>query len=192
MCQNKKMQSCKYCHTDIMKLMKKENDCHYCFKRDTNGTILEKPDYDNENPFLVNDEICENCNAFKSKYIEYPLTINNIDTTSWKNVYENAKKEMGTLVKVRPCDEKYNNKTYLGFLLGDLPLSPNIFYQEKSQELSISPFTNPCIFIPELKTIVWGMESWWSKIEKEEDLKEITNEDINKVWYVELFKNIRK
>ena len=46
--------------------------------------------------------------------------------------------------------------------------------------------TNPAMFVPELKKIIWGCGSWWSKIKSEGDLKQITDEDIKNTWYVKL------
>lgn len=48
--------------------------------------------------------------------------------------------------------------------------------------------TNPAIWVPDQNRIVWGMGSWWGIIEKEEDLKKITNQDIENVWYVKALK----
>lgn len=94
--------------------------------------------------------------------------------------------ETGTLVKVKPCDDKYNNKTYLGILIGLVPLGVNYYVRDKT--LIAYPRTNPAIFIPELKEVVYGCGSWWGKIESEEDFKNITSEDIENTWYVKLLK----
>ena len=46
-----------------------------------------------------------------SKYIEYPLTINGINNESIDTNSLSGK--CGDLCEVRPCGEKYNNKTYI-------------------------------------------------------------------------------
>lgn len=44
------------------------------------------------------------------------------------------------------------------------------------------------MFVPELGRIVWGCGSWWHKIKSEDDLRQITDDDIDKVCYVQLAK----
>jgi hypothetical protein len=93
----------------------------------------------------------------------------------------------GALVKIRPCGDEYKNKTYLGFLLGDV--ATNISFVVKDNEINLS-FSghNPGIFIPELRKVVFGYESWWGEIEDEKEFSEISDSDIQKVWYVQLWK----
>ena len=45
---------------------------------------------------------------------------------------------------------------------------------------------NPAIFVPELGKIIFGMESWWGRIKSEEELKDITDGDIENVWHVKM------
>jgi hypothetical protein len=47
---------------------------------------------------------------------------------------------------------------------------------------------NPAIYVPALKRLVFGAGSWWGEIKTEDDLKEITDKDINDVWYVQALK----
>ena len=96
--------------------------------------------------------------------------------------------ESGKLVKIRPCGEEYENKTYLGFLIGDLALGSSFKILEDKIQLNWS-LHNPAIFVPELGKVIYGCESWWSEIENIEELKQITDDDINNVWYVKLLKN---
>ena len=97
---------------------------------------------------------------------------------------------VGSLVKIRPCGEEYGNKTYLGFYIGDMPTHVYSSYNPESNILTIKNSTNPAIFVPELKRTIFGYESWWGEIKSEEELKEITNEDIDNVWYVKLLRNL--
>ena len=98
----------------------------------------------------------------------------------------------GNLVSVRPCNEKYGNKTYLGFLLGDLALSSSIeITDDKKIKCSWSNH-NPAIFVPELGEVIMGCASWWGHIESEEDLKQITDSEIENVWYVKLLNQMNK
>lgn len=133
----------------------------------------------------VNEEICENCEKYSSRYIKYPLTIKGMEIT-FSDDCKRSLSKCGQLVKIIPCGEEYGNKTYLGILLGDLPISTIISFHPDSEKLHIGAMTNPSIFIPELKKIVYGCESWWKKIENPEDLKEITTDDIQNTWYVKL------
>lgn len=97
--------------------------------------------------------------------------------------------KMGALVKVRPCGEEYGNKTYLGFLIGEIALGSSITTIDDKIQLNFSSY-NPAMFVPELKKVIYGAGSWWSEIESEEELKEITNDDIENVWYVKLLQGL--
>lgn len=127
--------------------------------------------------------------------IKYPIEVSSIKVDP---LYRNRNKPDGTFekcgafVSVRPCDEKYEGKTFLGILLGDLPFDLIISHDPESKKIEISAFRNPAIFIPEFNEIVWGIESWWGVIEKEEDLHEITDKDIQNVWYVKVLKELQE
>lgn len=126
---------------------------------------------------------CANCTHYQSRFIEFPLTLNKIKPEMrpyWED--ENC----GRLVKIRPCNQKYGGKTYLGILLGELPYKPYIAYVPQNSELEVGTINNPAIFVPELKKIIFGAGSWWSPINSTDELKEITEEDIENVWYVKL------
>jgi len=47
---------------------------------------------------------------------------------------------------------------------------------------------NPAIYIPKIGKVIYGMESWWKVINNKEELKDITDNDINNVWYVQALK----
>jgi hypothetical protein len=51
---------------------------------------------------------------------------------------------------------------------------------------------NPAIYVFETKEIVYGCESWWSPLESLDDLSDISDEDIDNVWYVKLLKEMQK
>lgn len=93
----------------------------------------------------------------------------------------------GALVSVRPVGEEYKKKTYLGFLIGEIALGSSITMEDGKIQLNFSGH-NPAIFVPELGKVIYGCESWWGEIESEAELKEITDEDIDNVWYVKLWK----
>lgn len=132
----------------------------------------------------TNEAKCETCEKYKSRYIEYPLTIDNIDvepitTDSWSA-------ETGDFVAVRPCGEEYGGKTYLGIFIGDLPIQSMVSFNEKTRTLRISTMDNPAMLVPQLNKIIYGCGSWWHKIKSEKELREITDGDINDTWYVKM------
>lgn len=97
----------------------------------------------------------------------------------------------GGLVKIRPCGKEYGDKTYLGFLIGDVALGSSIKIEDEKIVCERSGY-NPGIYVPELDKVIYGCESWWSKIKSEEELKEITNENIENTWYVKLLQRTPK
>jgi hypothetical protein len=63
----------------------------------------------------------------------------------------------------------------------------------KTHELTLNHTgTNPAMYVFSLKKVILGVSSWWQRIKKPEDLKQITEEDINSVWYVQALNNIIK
>ena len=127
---------------------------------------------------------CENCQRFKSRYIEYPLVINGIhkeDPSPWGVMLKP--------VKIRPCSE---DKTYFGIYLGEFPRYMHVSYNEKSGILDVSTPCNPCIYVPALEKVVFGDESWWSEINPGEDVTDITDEQIEDQWYMKMLRGIEK
>ena len=178
-----KREKCKFCHPSIdseaLKNGNKNCVMFKCFKhRKEDGSC-----------YIVNNEICEKCEDFKSKYIEYPLTISDINCENerFKDIYND--KNCGKYVGVRICEEN-NEETYLGIFLGDFPFMNSVTHNRKTNVLNVYPVCNPAIFIPKLNRIVFGMESFWYELESPEDLEQITNEDIDNVWYVQAFKTL--
>lgn len=97
-----------------------------------------------------------------------------------------------TWVAVRPCDGD-GKRTHLGFLLGDMALGASVRYDRKSGVLSVAPsMHNPAIWVPDLGRIVYGCESWWGAIKGPDDLRKITDADIQDVWYVRALKDLEK
>lgn len=131
-----------------------------------------------------------NCENFKARYIRYPITVNKINYDNCEGYISNScGNKTGDLVKIRPCDEEFNNKTYLGIFIGEVATNPYVTFNENN-ELNFCLSTNPMIYIPELKRCIFGYESWWSDIENEDGLKDITDEDINNTWYVKAIKDM--
>lgn len=98
---------------------------------------------------------------------------------------------VGTWVAIRPVNDNPEQKTYLGVYLGALPVkNATTSYHLKTKELSFLVRTNPGIFVPDLNKVVYGYESWWGRIKKPEDLKQITDQDIDNVWYVKALRDL--
>lgn len=93
------------------------------------------------------------------------------------------------LVEVNPCADEYQNKSLIGLYLGDFPQSVSGTYTEDKFVIKPSR-SNPLIYIPDTNTVVFGSNSFWRKVEKIEDFKGISKEEIENTWYVKLFKDI--
>ena len=151
--------------------------------KDENKISCRKCNYQEKN---ISD--CESCDLFKSRYIEYPITVSKIENNEIS--FAGLGHECGALVKIRPCAEEYQNKTFIGIYLGDLPMGISSSYNEETQVLTNRAFTNPAIFVPELKNIIFGAESWWCEIRPGDDVSDITDENINNQWYVQMLKKL--
>lgn len=125
--------------------------------------------------------------------IEYPISVNKIEFEGKLGVQSPVlfKDRQGKLVAVRSCRKEHGEKTYLGVYIGDIPLSAGVSWDKESGTLKFrTAMENPAIFIPELRCVVMGAESFWRVIESAEQLKKITDEDINNVWYIQALKQI--
>lgn len=73
---------------------------------------------------------------------------------------------------------------------GELPIQILSSYNPDTGILTNSTMQNPGIFVPELRKIVYGCGSWWREIKSVDELKAITDEDIENTWYVQLLQNM--
>ena len=100
--------------------------------------------------------------------------------------------DTGRLVRIRPCDKEYKEKSFLGFYLGEIAQS--IVHLVNPEDNSITAkrsFYNPAIFIPDLGKTIFGGESWWNFIEHPDEAKDlISDEDIKAVWYVQALEKL--
>ena len=126
----------------------------------------------------------------KPNKIQYPIEVSKINFPKKlfieEDIWGNVK--TGALVAVAPCGDKYNEKTYLGFFIGSLPFNCCCSHDRISKELSFYVGTNPAMFVPELGELIWGIGSYWHKINSKEELKQITDDDINNTWYIKALK----
>ena len=118
---------------------------------------------------------------------KYPMEISGIKKRPLRNINT---KDSGSMVQVRPCADEYEKKTFLGIYIGDVPIEFNIAKYTKTNVLTIIDTTNPAIFVPELNKVIFGYESWWGQIKSEEELSQITDGDIDNVWYVKALKQM--
>ena len=171
-----KKERCRHCHP----LIEDRKVIWRCY-RDRQEDIFTK---------IEDDNICENCPDFNSKYIEYPITVNNINVEQ-RDDWSLRQTDIGKLALIRPCGKEYEDKTYVGIFLGDLPCWQSVSFNRESGELITKMVSNPAIFVPALKKTIYGCESWWKIVEDESELtKEITDDVISSQWYVQLAKAI--
>lgn len=127
------------------------------------------------------------CSSFSSRYIEYPIQVEGIRV---EEVFSLNERAPGQLARVRPCGDNPEGRTYLGFFLGELPTQPYASYQIKERVLKVGMAANPAIYVPELGRIVWGAESFWSRVSSKDALREISDKDISSQWYVQALRRV--
>jgi hypothetical protein len=127
-------------------------------------------------------------NTTSENDFQFPLTITSIKRLTNAGVRAQPLCETGSLVQIRPCGKEYDGKTFLGIMLGDFIVDTILTMDKDGSELAILHHRNPGIFVPELKRVIFGMESWWGKIEDPSQLQEITDESIRNLWYVKALK----
>lgn len=96
----------------------------------------------------------------------------------------------GSYVAVRPISEEYGGKTFLGILLGDMDMRLSLRREGDTLVLDRAGMGNPCIFVPRMNQFVYGMESWWGILKSPDELRQITDDDIDNVWYVQALKSL--
>lgn len=176
---SKSCSSCKFSWFNRCKTLKEELN-----KNGYSDSNISKKNWEIE--FKIKDNLV--CDKYSSRYIEYPLEVSKINKNNNKGSYRDG--QIGKFVMIRPCGEEYEGKTFLGLYLGELPIDSNISHNPDTKELNISFLNNPAIFVFDLNKIIYGMESWWGVISNELDFKQITDIDIENVWYVKALKQL--
>lgn len=115
--------------------------------------------------------------------IEFPIEVAAVETVAGSASAD----PVGQWCSIRPVGDP---KSYLGIYLGDLTIEIDHYYHVKDKTLTISAHTNPAIFVLDLKRIVWGCESWWGFISTPDELRQISNADVENVWYVRALKEL--
>lgn len=116
---------------------------------------------------------------FKNNSIEYHCVVD-----GWED-------DKVRICKKGECEscQKFKSK-YVGIYIGDLPIQILTSYKESTGQLINSTMNNPAIFVPSLKKIIYGCESWWKTIRSVDEFSKISNEDINNTWYVKLLQSL--
>jgi hypothetical protein len=133
---------------------------------------------------------CGGCNATGKKRDAWPRVVTELDVELGPMLTNPLRGEAakGAFVKVRLAgSENEAESTHLGILLGDLPMGISVRIAEGGKMSLRWGAGNPAMWVPALKRIVMGCESWWSLIESPEELKAITDADIGAIPYVQAF-----
>ena len=118
---------------------------------------------------------------------EFPMEVKDFMFGGF-GVDENLTTPTGTFVAIRPVAEEHENKTFLGIMLGDFPIAQMASFRPSTGKMTVVSNCNPAIYVPDLKKVVFGFESWWGPIKDENHLRQITDEDIENTWYVKAIK----
>lgn len=133
--------------------------------------------------------------AAEARRIKYPITVEGIDFDVKIGVSKDggwlSTTKPGTFVAVRSCKEEHGDKTRLGIVIGYVPIHAGVEHHKETNRLKFYlSGDNPAIFVFELNEVVLGCGSWWSEIESEVQLREISNNDIQNAWYVKALKQL--
>ena len=161
--------------------------CRWALPEFDGTTTCRNPDAADRQ--TVDDAACQACAAYSSRYIQYPLEVGSITLDQLEGW---GLSSVGNLVAVRPCSENPEERTYLGLYLGQQPWTLAASFNNKTKDLAVRSVCNPLIYVFETRTLVRGADSWWSRVESPDDLKKITDADIEATWYVKLLREMTK
>ena len=125
------------------------------------------------------------CEDFDSCYLQFPIQVDHIEVA---RQIPSEQLKHAQLVCVRLAGDY---QTHLGFLLdyfGNLGPEVTVSYTKEDKALKVFTYGTPIMFVPALGRVVYGSECWWTRITSEEELREITDEDIDNCWYVKAFR----
>ena len=168
----------------------KQGKCRYSFRylednRVETHSILERTDGGDAK--IVSEEDCAACEKYSSKYIEYPILVNGTKTGKLESRFG---ADSGKPCEVRPCGKEYGDKTYLGIYLGELPCWLYTSFHTDTGILETQAANTPAIFVPELKKIIFGAESYWRILDTPGDFAGISEAEIDNLWYVKAFRGM--
>lgn len=133
--------------------------------------------------------------AAEARRIKYPITVEGIDFKVKIGVSKDggwlSTGKPGSFVAIRSCKDGHGDKTRLGLLIGFVPIDAGVAHHKNTNRLEFYVSgDNPAIYVFDLNEVVLGRESWWGPIESEAQLREISNDDIQNVWYVKALKQL--
>lgn len=125
--------------------------------------------------------------------IKFPVKVDKVDFKIDPPVkhdsWQAKRRPPGSFVAIRPCGPEYGEKTYLGILIGWVPVRSGVRYDPATKTMSFHhDGENPAIYVFDLKRVILGCQSWWGPIKDESELRQITDGDIENVWYVKALK----
>lgn len=142
------------------------------------------------------EKLCDNWIASQlaeaGQYMEFPLLIEGLHIEPSDPIRSHGLgAKTGDWVAVRPCADEFEGKTFLGIYVGDIALGSSVHLNNTTGIVHVTEGPhNPLIYIPDRKKYVLGCGSWWGQIKGPEDLKKITDQDIQNVWYVRALKEL--
>jgi hypothetical protein len=125
--------------------------------------------------------------------LKEPILVKEIEVSKDPPISRAPWQKPGQFVAIRPVAEEYHDKTYLGLYIGDVALEISVGYDPEAKDMRIGRMTyNPAIFVFDLGLVIFGIESWWGVIQSEADFQQITDLDINNIWYVKALKTLQE
>lgn len=143
-----------------------------------------------EGESLLGGGKCSECDGTGQVKKRFPLIVTKLQWGNDELIQRSLWKPSVKWVAVRPCDDECQGKTYLGIALGDMALGmyANI---EADGTLKVNRgHYNPAMYVPDLHRVVFGCGSWWRAIKTPEDLRQISDADIDNVWYVRALREL--
>lgn len=140
--------------------------------------------------FLGIQTDCPHCDGTGQTRPSFPRLLTGLqmpDMATMLNAVSFGSPPPGTFVAVRPID---GDQTHLGLFLGNFATSVTGGISQDGTLVLRFGLGNPAIWVPALNRIVRGYESWWGDIESPDRLRQITNEDIDNVWYVQALRQM--
>lgn len=139
---------------------------------------------------VVEDWVAEMLAEPSPPRMRFPIEVHDIESSPTPHLsIVSTRRSVGSWVAVRPCGAEWKGKTLLGIYIGDVALYPSARWEPASKTLFLDLCGhNPGIYVPAAKRVVYGCESWWGVLKSPDDLKQITDDDINSIWYVQALK----
>lgn len=137
------------------------------------------------------DEDCDTCKGAGHVPKTFPWIITGVEWDAGDTLRPSLFNRDTTWVSVRPCDDECEGKTYLGWLLGDMAMSQSVSLGKGGILKVLRAMHNPAIFVPDLGRVIYGCGSWWGAIKTPDDLRKISNTDIDNVWYVRALRDLQ-